>query len=327
MRSQEDFKGRDDDSGRVKYLLYQENNPKEDTEGELKTLKNDPDDPNQREDITFDKNSSIEISVRMTLCIHGKAGKRMTSKGDANPDMSLMIFDFEVKDTSGLNRIQRVQTWFEFDEMKTESGAMSTDKSHPSVVAFAPFKELTRENITTSDKHQQVQGGLTVGADQVVSAHANISATAEGSWTQKYFDQGDGGRSSRPKTNTWPKVWWTLVQNQSQKQGVASHFSVAILLTRKSQARFIAKFQVRAKVNPVHDVKDTIRRWFRLSEDDPIIFNPTLDPQWSGLQAQEACEKINSEMLGSLASGDRLTELVSVWGFKLGSFRSLDEPA
>lgn len=68
-----------------------------------------------------------------------------------------------------------------------------------------------------------------------------------------------------------------MTENHSQGDGLPSLLRTAILLKRKNDQRFEAEINVKADVDVVYSIKQTLRN-FTGRKVDPIIFDPSVGP-------------------------------------------------
>ena len=68
---------------------------------------------------------------------------------------------------------------------------------------------------------------------------------------------------------------WILEENKSQKSGIPSSLTVAILLKRKPDREFVGMVQVKAKVDVASSIEDLFGRKPKV---DPVVFDLTLPP-------------------------------------------------
>ncbi|KAL2046275.1 hypothetical protein N7G274_001722 [Stereocaulon virgatum] len=296
------------------FVLREEEDPPESVAGETKTH-NVPKNEQQRGVVTFrDSEPGLTVSVEMVLCVHG------WENPDKQQAVSLMVFDYKLHYTKGDYYIRSVETEFVFDEM-TVSTALGGERANPEVLAYAPFEKELRWNETTADVKNERHGDAKVGGNYIATAEVSAGGAKEISHQQKYFDRGVASRKYNNKSRRWDRVSWFLQQNGIQGHGVPSTFSVAILLRRASDPMYTGTFDLRVEAGLWENLKSGIRRFFRKTEDDPVIFNPKRRPEGSRLMKVQ--KDIDEEKLGALAKDDELIKLVKVWGLDLESFGPL----
>ena len=299
----------------LSFTLLEEHNPPEAIGGETKTY-NVPADQLQREVVTYrDVTSDFSVSVQMPLCVHG------WETAEKKQAMSLMVFDYRLIYTKRDHFVKSIKTAYLFDEAAFPAEARSGEgPASPSVVAYAPFETLMEWNKTEGEVKNQAHADAKIGINYGASAELSAGGEREISNTQKFFTRGQAGRRFNNRTGRWEGVFWFLQQNESQGDGVASTFSVAILLKRASNANFKATFSIRAEAGGWADWKSGCKRIFSKKEDDSVNFDPQLEA--NGHKWETHKDKISLDNLGLLEKDGKLTELVEVWGLDLGTFAS-----
>ena len=88
-------------------------------------------------------------------------------------------------------------------------------------------------------------------------------------------------------------------------------FRVAILVERKSDAKFQAEFKIAAKGGFGYRVQELKDKWlYKTAIDDPVIFNPSKKPVGD-------LEGIDASQLGKLKKRERLEVLSYVPGLEI----------
>ena len=248
--------------------------------------------------------SPFKIQVLLRACIHG-----MMSKKSSKP-ASLMVFDYFVVGTKEGARFSSIDTSFEFGEYVSPTGQpqASAEPALPSVVAFAPFEEPVRFNLTKAEETNKKKGELKlspqvagVGVGEVV-----LGGEKESKHDQRYFDRGLGGRHFEDERAYL--VWWNLIHNKKQNLGVSPKFRVAILVERNGTAKFQAKFAIAARGSFGYKIEELKNKWIRKTAvDDPTFFDPNHPPMGD-------LEGVDKDELGRLKIGAELSALSSVWG-------------
>ena len=293
------------DGGGITFELCEEENPPEATSGETKT-NNDPPNQPQRPTTTYrGVKSNLKASVEMVACVHGR------DNPNSDQAMSLMVFDYRLNYAVRDNYIASVMTKFIFKDSEIGEGG-----ANPQVVAYAPFEREMRWNKTEADVKVESHWDAKIGVSYIASADAGGGVKREVLHQQRYFDRGQAGREF--EKGKWDRVWWFLQQNDSQNHGLASTFSVAILLKRSSNSAFQGSFQLRLEAGLWQGFKSGVRRFFRIKEDDPINFDPQRGPE--GRKWEKFRKNIDPGNLGTLAEDDELVKLAEVWDPDLGTF-------
>ncbi len=298
--------------GPLTYNLFEEINPSDAIAGETKT-DNHPPNEVQREVVTSRKvTSDFSFSVVMPLCVHG------WENPDKEKAMSLMVFDYEMLYTKRNNFVKSVKMSFTFDEAAFPAEERSEEgRSNPRVEAYAPFAGLAW-NKTEADVKKQSHVDAKIGANYGGSLETSGGEQKEISHTQKFFTRGQAKREYNNKTGKWDQVVWYLQQNESQRDGIPSTFSVAVLLERASNANFRGTLSIRAEAGLWENFKSGWPRFFSIKEDDPVNFDPQKEEK--GQKWETYKDKISTDNLGLLARDHKLIGLAEVWGSDLGTF-------
>ena len=301
------------DGDALSFTLLEEHNPPEASEGETKTH-NVPANQPQREVVTYrDVTSDFSVSVQMPLCVHG------WENAEKQQAMTLMVFDYRLIYTKREHFVKSIKTSFVFDEAAFPAETRSGEgPASPNVVAYAPFEKSMEWKKTEAEVKIQAHGDAKIGIDHGANAELSAGREREISHTQKFFTRGQAGRKFNNRTRKWEEVFWFMQQNESQKDGIPSTFSVAILLKRASNANFKGTFFIRAEAGRWADWKSNCQRMFSKEEDDPVNFDP--QSKEKGQKWETFKDKIPEDNLGLLMKDDKLTELVEIWGVDLGTF-------
>ncbi len=298
--------------------LYEATMPPSEAEGALRT-RNSPDFEVQRSVVTDrGEHSLYKVQCCLTACLHGTLDK--TSRVPA----SLIIFDYTLFNNKPGSKFTSATTQFEFSEYvvtEAEKEAASTadappptstGDSNPNVVAYAPFTQPRRWNFSTADKTSRNTIEADVGADAPpAKTEMKASHESEMSYAQKYFDEGKAGRHYHEGTKRYHKVWWNMIHNSSQKEGVAPTFRVAILVKRTSMtAKFKATFNIVVKGDVSYELSKTVDKFLRRTViDDPVNFDPAAEP------VGKVQEIRRQGRVGSIGRRRKAGELVSRLGY------------
>ena len=302
--------------GLPSFTLLEEQNPPETIDGETKTH-NHPANQSQRDVVTYrNVTENYSISVEMPLCVQG------WENPEKKQAMSLMVFEYRLVYVQRDCFVKSVKTSFVFDEAASSAEEQeSQGPANPSVVAYAPFESPMRWNETDAEVKYQAHGSGKIGINYGAQAELSAGGEREASHTQKFFSRGLATRKFNNTTRKWDEVSWFLQQNESQRDGVPSNFSVAILLKRESNANFKGTFNIRTEAGRWADWKSGYRRFFRMKEDDPVNFDPQESEK--GRKWATYKSKISQDDLGQLERDGQLAELVNIWGSDLGAFAPL----
>ena len=299
--------------GPALFTLYEELEPPDAVAGELKT-RNPPEDSFQRKVVTYrGQKSDFKVLVELAACVHG------WRTPDHKEAMTLMVFDYELHYTKKNHFVDSVKTEFKFGEVdssiKGQAGQVSPD---PEVMAYAPFGTTKEWDESAADMEQKMSVNTSISGQFVGKADVGGSIDRKNQHEQKFFNRGEASRELNNRTNKWDRVYWFLQQNDSQQRGVPPSFTVAILLKRASMSRFQMTFDIRLDAGLWENMKSRTKRFFSRKEDDPVYFDPEKLP--TGTKWEKFKRDIKQDNLGALMEGDKLTNLVSVWGVELGTF-------
>ncbi|KAL6867030.1 hypothetical protein J3F83DRAFT_103199 [Trichoderma novae-zelandiae] len=269
--------------------------------------------------------SKFKKTVELVLCAHG------WKSPDKKEPMTLLILGVNLSCHDRDFRFQSVRIWLTFDE-DDKRDATSTLKASPRVVAFAPFVQQERWNFSVANITDSKTLGGSLGAAQFASAEVNGSRSHEISYTRKHFDRGCADRLYDEETGTFYGIEWYCEQNKLQEYGVQPNFHLAVLLERSHDEEekpipFKAMFEMQIEAGFMHDLKQGLRRVFRLRkpEDDPVYFDPSREPSVRGLAGigQKLLQEIDIDNLGVLAEGKMLSKLLIGAGGSLSGFEPM----
>ncbi|KAF4946952.1 hypothetical protein FGADI_10768 [Fusarium gaditjirri] len=268
--------------------------------------RNDPLDEVQRSVIT-DRGATSDYKVQALLraCIHGNMA------GETSSPASLILVDYQLQSLKSDKVFTAVTTGFTFSEYLGNLSNETKDKSLPTVIAYAPFERPVKLNQSTATEGTTQNAQMTlepeVGGIKIGSAGFGGEKTS--SHEQKYFEQGRAGRHfDHGRAHV---VWWNLVSNKSQGSEITPQFRVAMLVERKSNAKFQADFKIAAKAGVGYKVQEIKDKWlYKTAIDDPIIFDPSKGPVGD-------LEGIDPLQLGKLKKRERLESLSFVPGLEM----------
>ena len=175
-----------------------------------------------------------------------------------------------------------------------------------------------RYNETTSEEQRDRGADGEIGTPEGLPVQAKIGGhfSKSSSWAQRFFDEGLANLRHDDKRNLDNGVEWYLHHNKSQNHGVSPVFRVAILVKREDDELFFSHFLIKVKGGFRFSIAESIRNWVAIP-DDPIRFNPKLDPLWNGGQLFDSKKTgVDPDLLGKMAEGENLEGLTWVWGLQ-----------
>jgi hypothetical protein len=274
-------------------------------EGEVRTRQNFPGQI-QRQVITDRSGGQYMIQAVLRSCVHGQ-----WDPTDNRP-ASLIVVDYKLVALSEGARFSSMHTRFSFSD---ESSAAPSD---PIVKSFGPFEKTARWNLSTEG--QTKTPGINASlAPEVAGTKVGELSYHRDTETRKdrlYFDRGTSGLEYNIKDQKAHTVWWNISQNRSQDNGIPVNFRVAMLIERKSMAKFKGTFEITARGGFGYRVQELINRFILKTDvDDDIIFDPQAEALGNDLEDAEGnAVLIDSTKLGSLATRHRLIGLTEVEG-------------
>ena len=264
--------------------------------GQLRT-KNFPPTQCQRQVITNRvKGTPFKADVQLVSCVHGKM-----SDSEPTP-ASLVVVGYHLGCVKGEYRCKSVETTLEFKSYGSENS-----HNRPMIRFYEPFRqhakyERTEVEHTKKGKAEGSLGatftpadaGLTLGRETEEKYKSSYHATGE-AWP--YYPQ-DG----IPEPSA---VEWQFSQNEKSKTGMPNFFRVAVLIQRKNSDKFKCTFTLNQKAGGRFTAINLFRKVFIRTTDDPIIFDPSLEPQG------EATD-IDASSLGEYMEPGKLLRLTAI---------------
>ncbi|KAI0390285.1 hypothetical protein F5Y17DRAFT_72011 [Xylariaceae sp. FL0594] len=183
---------------------------------------------------------------------------------DSSKSERLTLFIFKVGLSSNSDsRIRHAKFEIRFKDM--DEGRSPPAK--PQVEAWAPFSgETYRQNPVTVKRTNRTTVGLDLGGGfgGFVNATGKAERERSAEWTQTYWDKAqsiglyDENRSNRTRNG----VRWVIEANPRDTEGVPSNLVVGILLSRQSDAPYLASFEVKVTGATMDNLRTGIKRMF-----------------------------------------------------------------
>jgi len=273
---------------------------------QLKT-RNPKHDSRQRQIITDRGRNSTEFkaSVRLAACIHGF----LDSSVEQPKHASLIILEYTLNSLHEKHKYRSLFTELVFGCLDEEADPILT----PQIIAFAPFEKAVRargidveETRNTGKKIESL--GINTPTGVGVNLGGKLGGEIEKKYTRRYAQLLQASRHvSKDDLLGYDTVWWNMQQNDELKDGIPTTIRVAVLLERKNGDKFTAKFRMKLDVGTWYNA---LRKWndfWGLCEiDDPIIFDPQLEPT-------KEVDGIIANNLGKLSDGSDLKTLGQFW--------------
>ena len=262
--------------------------------GELRT-KNLPPTQEQRPVITNRvKDTPLKADVRMVSCIHGRMS-------DSEPtSASLVVFEYHVGCMGGSYRCTSLKTRLAFTSYGPEGS-----QSRPLITAYEPSRQLESYAPIEVEytKKRKAEGSL--GA-RFAPAEAGITLGGESEEKYKslHYASFEAFPESPPDGTPEPcAVEWQFRANEKTQMGIPDTFRVALLIERKNLDKFKCTFTLKLHVGRWIAASNFIKKVVGRPEgDDPIIFNPLLEPQGE-------VKGINASSLGEYKDPEKLRRL------------------
>lgn len=219
--------------------------------------------------------SSYKVQVILSACIHGYFDAEKTKPA------SLILVDYNLNATAEGAVFASIDTSFEFQTYPPDPNNLT-----PQVAAYAPFKEPARLNESTAKKSKKHQSSAKFSPQFAGAGAGEVAYATERALEheQKYFDLAQGGRDYDGKERPY-RVWWSVIQNRSQKLGVPPKLRLAMLVERTSEDKFQAVFKIAPRGGIGYALDHLREKWLRKTTyDDPVVFDPLVDPKLGELE-------------------------------------------
>ncbi|KAI9369934.1 hypothetical protein BJX61DRAFT_545136 [Aspergillus egyptiacus] len=231
---------------------------------------NDPAAPYQRQNI-IERKTAVDIRCSFVDIVHGLLTP------DSQEFSTLLVLQFRFDPRKRARRVTQVDIELRF---------ASCDSSYPDpeVLAIAPNERLTlsptTQTVTTLVGGEAAIGAgsfLTIGGaaryERSVSHEITHACMVAGSIDLRGRNYGKANCAS-----------WTLIENPASKEGVPASMQTAILLRRRHEEVFQGHMTVKARADWRTELEWLVGRTNR---DDPILFDPILEPTSSRHQELE----------------------------------------
>jgi hypothetical protein len=246
------------------------------------------------------KSLRYKSAVSLTTVVHGFLDKDAVPRVPA----TLIVLSYRLNGLKrGKTNYAGVYTELEFANTNATAPALQ-----PFVRAFAPFEtpgfdqETWREEqVKTSKKITGLNVDTGFGGGGI---EGDLGSERDRTERKRFFQLLQASYSSaKDGMNGYDTVWWSLGQNEDTREGVPPTFSTAMLVQRWDEtSEFKGKFFMALETGKWTEMKNRIDRWFGVSKDDPILFDP--------MEEDRGCPKgVDSNKLGELMENEGLAGL------------------
>jgi hypothetical protein len=219
-------------------------------------MKNDPSAPFQRTVLSERRTTTSRQTGRLVDVIHGFLTP------DQSELASLIIFQFHLQPSELGRHIKSVSFRFRFEDMQ---GRPEYD---PKVYNLAPRGIFLLENPLSPDV-----------AEESGSTRRNSLSSSKEPLVTTMTLNGDSFIINR-RLGAATAVQWTLEENGLPRDGINYSLLTAVLLRRSNNDCFRAKVDMDVEISgcSVRGIIGKLPRRSSRGEDDPVLFNPSLNP-------------------------------------------------
>ncbi|PVH79899.1 hypothetical protein DL98DRAFT_515793 [Cadophora sp. DSE1049] len=231
-----------------------------------------------------------DIHTRCELIdvIHGSLNEAKTSPA------TLMIFKFRFDPQKQSQRVKRARIGMEF-YAATATGAT------PVVYAIAPEERWT---VVPTTDHEEIERSVDFNLGAPSAAPVDVSATAtlkktvsrdisDATTITGSINLGEGKNSG-----TSNSAAWNILENARRETGVPDSVQVLVLLSRTDNERFNGKITLDVVADFKTGLSEKLRNR-KIPLDDPVLFNPALDPD-TKMKTYEKARRHGTEALGAI---------------------------
>jgi hypothetical protein len=272
------------------------------SQGAILRTRNVPADQKHRSIVTSrgDKSRTYKSIVLLTTVVHGFLD------ADATPPIpaTLIVLDYRL---NGLKK-KKPNYASVYTELEFANTTPGLPVQEPFVRAFAPFDQAgfdqetwKEEHITTTYKITALEIDAGIGSGRV---EGDLGQERERTEKKRYFQLFQAScLSVKDGMKGCDTVWWNLRQSEGTKEGVPPLFRTAVLIERSDeQSQFKARFIMALETGWWTSTKNKFDRWFGISKDDPLLFDPT--------EQDRGCpEGVDKRRLGKLMEKEDLSGL------------------
>ncbi|KAG5797985.1 hypothetical protein H9Q69_002990 [Fusarium xylarioides] len=226
------------------------------------------------------RSKGVVICGRLVEAVHGRMN---VGESPQKQPCTLAIFEWYIHTSQPGQRIKFARIDMTFKSL--ESNRPGTD---PWVADCAPWGSYSLfETKKTLEATKNWQPGVKIGQESVANAELSyvygMTETVERG-DQIFID----GFPLTPKDGVYSHpdrlsaVQWNVFENESQESGIPRYFRTAVLLDRSESkgSKFNAVVEIKTKVSTFEDMREKVNGFLgRKVKDDPLVFNPALDPK------------------------------------------------
>lgn len=225
----------------------------------------------QREHLV-DRGSESDLTVQGDLVkvIHG----HMSTGGDP---ATLIVAEFRFISSDNSQRFREATIELLFAETNSEKSDGARD---PKLVKIAPFGKYSM-NPTGEECSETRSVGITAGMPgSLASLGANATWQLSKSLKKEYHASLSGVMRIEGRNNGSKNLArWSLLENPSTRDGIATFLRSAILIRRDSYDYFTARIKVEAGVGIRYGLRSALQSLLgKTPKDDPVIFDPRAEP-------------------------------------------------
>ena len=233
--------------------------------------KNVPPTQVQREVITNrGSRSPFKAHVKLVTCVHGRISEE-------DPQLaSLIVLEYHVGCTGGKHRYNSLTTKLSF-----QSQVPKGLEEEPIVKAYAPFQLTESLDPIEVERVKRWKAESSLGATFTpANASATLGKESETKYTLNMYAFGQAFTEYTDGKSGCDAVLWELRENKIRGTGVPDTFRCAVLIQRANSNRFTGEFSLKLHAGIWFAAFEDFKSVFGLIEaDDPIIFDPSMDPQ------------------------------------------------
>jgi hypothetical protein len=246
----------------------------------------------ERHNVIERTQGAIHTRCELIDVIHGS----LNEPEGRNSPASLLVFKFRFDPQKQSRRVKRVRIGMEFYSATSPSA-----RATPVVYAIAPEERWTIVP-TTDHKETERNGELKIGAPAVlpvdISATASLKQTISRDISDATTITGSINLGEGRNSGTSNCAAWNILENATRETGLPDSVQVVVVLSRKDNERFNGKITLDAVADFTTSLSEKLRNR-QVPLDDPVLFNPALDPS-TKMKTFEKARKHGTKALGAI---------------------------